>query len=319
MFAFFTQRIYCHLLVAYALGILVGYHWPAPVELLVRDVWLIAILLGALGALWWLVQELKSSWAHTPGYAILAILGLLSASIAIGLPNSAPLRQYADADSVVMIGHIASVPKYQRGHLRFMLQVSAIKTTVEQPTAGSCYVFVKAETPPPAYYTDRVRIYGTLSEAARARNHGQFDYRAYLLNRGTVLTAYAPSAACLTRLDTAEPFPWAQLAHLRERLTGTLAQGMPAGLAELAISVVYGDKITDLDPQIEERFRRAGLTHILVASGTQVSLLIMLMALLFWRAPHDFSWRGVLLAAGQFFLTLTVVLSYAAVAGYEFQ
>jgi ComEC/Rec2-related protein len=59
------------------------------------------------------------------------------------------------------------------------------------------------------------------------------------------------------------------------------------------------------------------LTHILVASGTQVSLLILLLAILFCRVYADFTWRSMLLNAGQFGLTLAIVLAYAALTGFE--
>src|SRR5690606_14504733 len=95
------------------------------------------------------------------------------------------------------------------------------------------------------------------------------------------------------------------------------ARHMPPELGSLAVSVVYGDKITDLPDEMRERFRKAGLTHILVASGTQVSLLIVLLAFAFLRLRNDFTWRSVLLGLLQFCVSLAIVLIYAAVTGFE--
>jgi len=305
------------LFIALALGSGAAQLWPPPRELLVGDALLIALSLAALAALWWVWYRGGLRLAHLPGYILLATVGYISAAVAIALPLSATLRQAA-GETVVLYGEVASLPKYQRGHLRFMLRASEVeRDRVRTPVSGQCYAYVRCDEPIDLYLTDEVRLYCQLREIEPPRNRGQFDYRRYLLQRGTVLTAYAATPKMLRRLSRRPPPVWSALARLRVWLTGTLASGLPADYGQLAISVVYGDKITDLPAAMEERFRRAGLTHILVASGTQVSLLIVLLALLCWKLPDDFTWRGLLINLGQFSVTLLVVLVYAAVTGLE--
>jgi len=319
VFSFVSQRVYVLLFIALALGTALGHYRPLPAALILADALLLAIVLVLLAALWWHWGRQRRPWAAVPGYLLVALTGYLNASIALSLPLNDSLRGYAGARELTVTGTAVSIPKYQRGHLRFMLRAdhAQLGEGAAEPVTGQCYVYLKCAEPAELYFSDRVRLAASLTEVEPPRNRGQFDYRHYLLIRGTVLTAYAADPAQLERLNARPPPLWAGVARLRRWLTGSLAAGLPPGLDELAVSVVYGDKITDLPEPIEERFRRAGLTHILVASGTQVSLLIVLLALLCWRLPDDFSWRGLLLNLLQFGVTLAVVLTYACITGLE--
>ena len=114
---------------------------------------------------------------------------------------------------------------------------------------------------------------------------------------------------------------------------GTLA-AVPIALATIgafspspaeAQSFWHGDKITDLPEEMEERFRRAGLTHILVASGTQVSLLIVLLALLYAAVAFvlillvDFrSIKTTLIAMTPLVVSLLLMLGIMGATGFPF-
>jgi competence protein ComEC len=63
--------------------------------------------------------------------------------------------------------------------------------------------------------------------------------------------------------------------EIRERAADGLGRGMPAREAELARGFVLGQDEA-IDPQTEEDFRRAGLSHLLAVSGQNVTLLALL-------------------------------------------
>jgi ComEC/Rec2-related protein len=256
---------------------------------------------------------------------------------------SAPLRRYAAARHAAagdkraalrLEGRVARLPKLQGGRLRFMLDVRLARPATPRPPAGQpwpptppweahpgrCLVFLQLKTgaaPPEVNYGDVVDLTADVQEVPPARNRGQFDYRAWLLQQGTVLSAFAFGGGALHVVLPSPSGLWAALARLRARLAAQLAAHAPPDLAPLAVSVVYGDKITDLPDATTQDFQRAGLSHILVASGEQVSLLIVLLAALGWRQRGAFGLRalpGRLAAAA---LTLGVVLAYAGIAGLE--
>jgi competence protein ComEC len=316
MFGCFRQRVYLHLFAVLALGIAAGYHWPLPTEMLAADRVLLALPVIGLLVLWWVWRDEPSPAAIVPGYIALLAVGYFAASLSIRLPQTAPLRHYAGTAPRVLIGRVVSTPKLRAGHLRFLMHVDQV-VGVKEPADGLCFAYVKCDAMPELGVGDRVRLWATLREQPPAANHGQFDFRRYLLMRGTTLTTYSPSADCLTRLTGRGPPAMWWVSRLQQRLTGNLAHGLPPDYGQLAISVVYGDKVTDLSEEMQERFRRAGLTHILVASGTQVSLLILLLVLLSWRLSTGFGWRAAVLRLVQFVLTLAAVILYAAVTGFE--
>lgn len=314
MFAFFTQRVYCHLFVALAAGIAIGRYWSIPYGLLVNDWVLVAIPAAGVGLIWWLWRDLEDWKASCLGLALVMLIGYVSSSLTVGIAISAPLRDFAAYEPTKLLGKVATIPKYQRGHLRFILDV---ESAGGEPAAGKCFAYVKCESPPRLYMTDRIALWASLSEVAGPLNRGEFDYRAYLLRQGTVMTAYATGARQLERLSSILPEPWATTAQIRQLFVRNLQAAVPGDLGLLAVSVVFGDKITELPDDLETRFRLAGLTHILVASGTQVSLLIALVALLFWRITDDFSWVGLLKASIQFGITMGVVIVYASITGFD--
>ncbi len=343
MLAFVLERPYVLVFIAYAAGIAAGHALPFPFALLSGSVWLLWGIILALAAFWWL-------WRKRPGLGlglgfggILLLAGWISVSLQLSSADRSPLLSLQRSQlsrlqaqprppdkaapqevDLVLSGNVASIPKVQRGYLRFMLDVSRARideTWYKAP--GRVYAFVKLHedhtttSDLSVHYASRVDIYCRLSEVEGPRNHGQFDYRAYLQQQGTLLQAFAFSPKALIIKDRRAPQPWAELAALRIWLTTNLTRGLDPDHAALAISVVYGDKITDLPETTRQRFREAGLTHILVASGTQVSLIIALLGLAFWRLEDNATWRGRLLNLAQFGATMTIVIAYATVTGFE--
>jgi ComEC/Rec2-related protein len=317
MFNFLRQRAFLQLFVTLALGTWIGYYAPPPLELLTGDWLLLVLIMAGLGLLWWCWRD--RAWAILLGGVLLCYMGYLNAAVATRLPLADPLRALVgSAEQVRVLGEVDSIPKYRNGHLRFMLAASGVAQVGAELAAqrGQCQVYVKCAEPPAVNYGDIVELVGRLEEIAPPANRGQFDYRAYLLQRGTVLVLYVESPGAVAAAP-AHASPWPAISSLQLWLTGQLARGLPPELGALAVSVVYGDKITDLSSATEERFRRAGLTHILVASGTQVSLLMVLLGLLGWRQAQALSWRGVLRNMLQFCGVLAVLLLYAALTGFE--
>lgn len=78
--------------------------------------------------------------------------------------------------------------------------------------------------------------------------------------------------------DFVQPAPaqgfWSRTYFWRYRLTQRLADRLPPDSAALLCAVVYGDG-SRLSQDLMQQFRLAGVSHLLVASGTNVALLIL--------------------------------------------
>jgi competence protein ComEC len=314
---FVSQRVYLQLFIVLALGIAIGFRWPLPSQMLLHDglwIWLLIAGLGALAVLW---RSDPRPVALVTLYCMLAIAGILSVSLTLHSALDAPLRSVAHRTDYLR-GTVGSIPKYQKGHWRFLLDVDRARVDGEwQAAPGRVFAYLKGAPESKIYFRERITLRAAVKEELPPPNRGQFNYRRYLLQRGTVLTAYAPSDKSLHHLGDQPPQPWAALSALREHLLGAVTRHIPSELGQLAASVTYGDKVTELPEDLQERFRRAGLTHILVASGTQISLLITVLALLLWQVGDNATWRGRCINVGKFMLTLGAVLAYGAVTGFE--
>ena len=274
----------------------------------------VAIILAALAGLHFLWRSNTGILTMLPAGLLIGLTGFLSCQLSMDIVNNASIIDICDGEFHRQHAVVVTLPKYQREHLRFLVELN---NTPREAPAGRCMVYLSCDPDYQLNPGDVIQLYGKFEEVELPRNRGQFNYRAYLMQKGTVVTCYLPSIASVDVLDDSGSRRLGWLSRLRTRLTGNMSEGMPPELADLAISVVFGDKITDLPEELEERFRRAGLTHILVASGTQVSLLIVLLALAFWRMPRSFDLQGSLLSLLQFTVTMGVVLIYAGITGYE--
>lgn len=317
MFGFLTERIYLQVLLLFAAGIALGGKLIMPTGFYSTAVLPATLLLACLFGLHLLWRDSDRLSARLPSALAILLTGVLYCNLAIHQVTQAPLLRHITGEFQAGEARILSLPKYQKGHLRFLASISKLGDADTTGGLGRCQFYLKCD---PGYTLspgDTVRFFGSLEEISPPRNRGQFNYRTYLMQRGTLASAYLPSEKSLQVLDDSGSRRLAWLTVLRGRLMDSLTEDLPDDLQELAVSVVYGDKITDLNEELEERFRRAGLTHILVASGTQVSLLIMLMALALWRSPRSFDTRGTLISIAQFIVTAGVVAVYAGITGYE--
>ncbi len=61
---------------------------------------------------------------------------------------------------------------------------------------------------------------------------------------------------------------------LSQKFMSVIKQTTPAPYDALLGSIVFGTSVSPLDPDLKESYKKAGLAHLLVASGTQVSILI---------------------------------------------
>lgn len=314
MFGFLLQRPHLQALLVFLPGVWLGYVLPFPAGMLRGDMLLLCLPFVLLALGWFTARE-KPLLQGVQLCLALAYGGFVLSSLSVFSLTQSPLAALTGDDRSI-VGRVAGVPKWQRGHLRFRFETEQVNGLA---APGMCFTYLKASDAAALDILpgDRLELRSSLEEARPPANRGQLDMRFYLARYGTFFTAYCEGPEHCRVLAKGGAAYWRWIALARRHLTGVLGSHLPAGLRELAVSVVYGDKITDLPEEIQEEFRRAGLTHILVASGTQVSLLIALMALCFWRPGDNRTLCGLLGNLASFLVTTLLICVYAAVAGFE--
>ncbi len=119
----------------------------------------------------------------------------------------------------------------------------------------------------------RYAFAGRLARPAGARNPGGFDAAAYQARRGVFATLRAEASRDVGPAAGPVAAGRRALDALRLRLLTGLAPGLSPAHAALAGSLAIGAGAAPVDAAVADRFRDAGLSHLLAASGAQVALL----------------------------------------------
>ncbi len=125
---------------------------------------------------------------------------------------------------------------------------------------------------------DEVRVYLRLSWPEPARNPGAFDERFYCFSHQIQLKAHILDFGPVQGKEARSVF--SRLSYQwRQYIAGQLQNALDKNEAALAAAVLMGEE-RFLSATMKESFRRSGLTHLLVVSAGNLSLLLTLSALL---------------------------------------
>lgn len=172
---------------------------------------------------------------------------------------------------------------------------------------------------------DIIQVRAALYDIPRARNAGEVSRASYYIAHGCWCVARAERFRAAKKLRAAQGFARVldgtrrnlaalyrrRLASTRSRENAAPARPYQRATAVLLTSLVFGEGATReaLPRATSERYRAAGLSHLLVASGTQISLLAV--AAIF--VARIFALRGVALI----FATAIPLFFYSELAGGE--
>ncbi|NDD67357.1 DNA internalization-related competence protein ComEC/Rec2, partial [bacterium] len=134
-------------------------------------------------------------------------------------------------------------------------------------------------------------IQGTPLAPSTPTNPGQRDPQA-MDRRHRIMGTIAVHRATRVGHQWVNPLPhW--MGTLRHHLITGTNRLFPHPYADLLIGLTIGDDGVTLPTDMTDRFTQSGLTHLLVVSGSQVSLLIGLQSGLLMRLPIAPFWRMI--------------------------
>ncbi len=220
--------------------------------------------------------------ALSAGLVIAFSGGALRSGGAVAAWEAEPLRRWVDRP-VVVEGTIAAPPEPRAsGGERLDLAVAWLFDG-DRPLAVRGLARLRSERASGLALGDRIQTRVTFSAGRTAGNPGQFSEQAWLRRDGAAVTA--PLTAPVRLLGRGQAGRLARCsAWLRGRLCGAVRRTMPgpaaAVHADLLNAMVFGSYAAPVDPLHTTAFRRAGVSHVLVASGTQVSLILAALLLL---------------------------------------
>ncbi|MFA5023149.1 MAG: ComEC/Rec2 family competence protein [Candidatus Paceibacterota bacterium] len=157
-------------------------------------------------------------------------------------------------------------------------------------------------------YGDQIEITGKIEKPTNfLTDKGKvFDYQNYLKVRGIKNISYYPKIKIIAHRQGS--FIKAGLFDLKNSFLNNLKLALPEPAATLAGGLILGDK-GGLGTKVENEFRQAGLSHIIVLSGYNISIVAESVLKFFsWFSPA-FSW---LLGLGSIFLFVMMTGGEAA-------
>jgi competence protein ComEC len=155
---------------------------------------------------------------------------------------------------------------------------------------------------PPLATGQRIAVETRLDRPVGFRNPGTYDHAERLLRHGVTVVGTARGDRIVPLDERAPPWP----ARFKQRAIAAMQEALPPVSAALLAGLLLGER-TDLPPDVDAGFRRAGVYHVLAVSGFNVALVAStvwaLLALA--RAPRRVAALGA----------LVVVVGFAAVVG----
>ncbi|BFM38505.1 ComEC/Rec2 family competence protein [Synechocystis sp. LKSZ1] len=227
-------------------------------------------------------------WPRGPGslfWLSLALVALLAAGYLqwrLPQPSAQDISQALQPKAtiqptVTVVGHLLGPGQENaRGGQQFWLAAELVQKEPDlqfRSTTGQLYMTLPAAVAQQWLGCEKIRVTGQLYQPRSPKNPSQFDFSAYLQRRGVFAGLRGQ------RAETAgQGFCWP--AQLRQRIVQAQSQGLPkntAGISpegQLLSSIVLGQKAVSLPYGLRALFSQVGLSHLLAASGYQVSLLV---------------------------------------------
>lgn len=172
---------------------------------------------------------------------------------------------------IILAGRVVSEPDEREDKTRLLVE--------ETQTKNKILVF--AERFPVYFYGDRVKLIGKLQlpENFETANHRIFDYKNYLAARDISYQMFFPE---IERLSETSWSPVGSLIFLKKYFQKQIEEVIPEPAAALASGLLLGNR-AGLGDKLEEIFRVVGLSHLVVLSGYNLSVVALyILAVLFF-------------------------------------
>ncbi|MFA5928625.1 MAG: DNA internalization-related competence protein ComEC/Rec2 [Candidatus Margulisiibacteriota bacterium] len=191
-------------------------------------------------------------------FTMLFLLGLVFGKQYLAVPPVAP------SGLVQLTGIIISDPSQGEKVSKFIIS--------DYKYGAVSVVYLANE--PLLRYGDRVRLEGILQNESSYKNPGISSFSDYLTTRKIFFQGIVGSGDLMI-VARNRGNPLKRLAiSLKSKLVAIHQQTLPAPCDSLLNSIIFGNQATPLPEGLQQEYKKAGIIHLLVVSGSQVALLI---------------------------------------------
>ncbi len=221
----------------------------------------------------------------TTGYYLPTLVPLCLLMLCLGglrlawaAPASGPdgVLYYVGSDEMTLTGLVSAEPTYSGQSDSFRFSVQEIKLAQsDRPVAVSGEVYVRTATNQELNRGDLLQLTGRLLQPQELIGE-DFPYRQWLARQGIYVTLSYPRVRLLATNQDFFLTRW--FYTLNKDIKQTITRNVPGKEGDLLISILLGDKkYITLETRAE--FTKSGVAHILAVSGSNISIMVMLITL----------------------------------------
>ena len=196
------------------------------------------------------------------------------------LKDSDLLSTYAPANEVKVTGKVTSLPVSASDDLtKFILDAEKFELNkfekFDTSSKTMVTLFASKEVYKQIEIGDTLTLTGRLTLPKRATNPSEFCYSTYLKYKNVFSTFYAfESDFNIVSKPEKQPYKFlAGLNRLRNKIIDLHSKNIKSPELELLGGIVFGDDAVNPTPDMKLHFQNSGLTHIVAASGMNVSII----------------------------------------------
>lgn len=230
------------------------------------------------------------------------LIGILNFQLRNLPPLKTDISNFPQNKYFTLIGQIHDEPRIVDDKMFFTLKVNQVD---KQKATGLISIISKAST---AEYGDRVKVKGKIEGLESLSNPGLLSFADFLKNKGINCQLRSTrSPPKVISSGGGNPLKRWSIA-LKNRLIIIPQKTLPEPYSTLLSSIVFGSRAAKAPKDIKETYKRAGVAHLLVASGMHLGILVG-VCLFIVRSTRMPLWMGVL-------ITSIVNFMYALMTGF---
>lgn len=200
-----------------------------------------------------------------------------------------------ETQNVTVSGRVMDEPEYIEGKTRFTVDVKTIKSNITTALKNArIRVTIYSDDPlAELQYGSLVILDGEIKLPQGRRNIGGFDTQKYLAAK-EISGTLSGSAKVLTVMQGKEASWLKTIGYkVRHSIITTLEQCLPSKEASLLAGMLIG-YTADMPEELEEDFRRAGLSHTLAVSGANIAFLLLPLLWLLQKIGFNRRWSSAI-------------------------
>ena len=251
-----------------------------------------------------ILPRAKWVWAVA---GLLAFLGSVYFAVRSPQPTTNDISKLIPAGgntqevAVTVRGRVASTPRLTRsGRSQFWLDTDLVSeinggeggVVVNREVSGKLYVTVPLLQATGLYADNTIAVVGSLYKPQPPSNPGAFDFQAYLAREGAFVGLKGRqidwkrenAIADVNRVNSKTAAFWdakgmrpSKIQGMRQRIVRSQLSQLSVPEGPLISAIALGKQAVDLPYNIRDSFVQAGLAHAIAASGTQVSMVLVLI------------------------------------------